>query len=70
MARSKMSLTDKDTSIKVTAVWLIQNDKRFLLNYFNRFEMARSYAKAFEHMKINGEILIGEISLLDLIKNV
>lgn len=65
---SKNSSLAKQLNRKVTAVWFIQNNKRFLMNWFNSFETAKSYCDAFSHYKINGELLMGEVSLKYLVE--
>lgn len=63
------SFSDEQLSKWVTAVWLAKDDKRFLLDYFSNYETAMNYAKSLSHMKIDCcEILLGEITLGDLIK--
>ena len=62
-----MSKKPIDLEQKVTAVWLIQGDKRFLLNYFHSFKTACGYVNAFSHFKINGQVVLGECTLRDLI---
>ena len=64
---SKESLK-KELEKRVTAVWFIQGNKRFLLNWFKSYETARSYVKAFSHFKINGDLLIGEVALKNLVE--